>query len=85
LISTGAETESARFRCAASRNRRHIFTMAGLLTLEDTVEFFNLVMELRLSAQEKRSGGILTRALMSALSTCSEGVRRNVRRLAPSH
>jgi len=24
-----------------------------LLTLEDTVEFFNLVMELRLSAQEK--------------------------------
>jgi hypothetical protein len=54
LISTGAETESARFRCAASRNRRHIFTMAGLLTLEDTVEFFNLVMELRPSAQEKK-------------------------------
>jgi hypothetical protein len=25
-----------------------------LLTLEDTVEFFNLVMELRLSAQEKK-------------------------------
>jgi len=29
LISTGAETESAHYRCAASRNRRHIFTMAG--------------------------------------------------------
>jgi len=25
-----------------------------LLTLEDTVEFFNLVMELRLSVQEKK-------------------------------
>ena len=45
---------SRRSRYAASRTRRPICTTAGCLTLEDTVEFFNLVLETKLSEQEKQ-------------------------------
>ena len=54
---------SRRSRCAASRIRRRIFTMAGCLTLEDTVEFFNLVLETKLTAQEKQDLVQFLRAL----------------------
>ena len=47
-----ATGRSRRSRCAASRTARRTCTTA-VLTLEDTVEFFNLVLGLKLNAQEK--------------------------------
>ena len=45
---------SRRSRCAASRRARRTCTTAGLLTLEDTVEFFNLILETQLTEEEKK-------------------------------
>lgn len=44
---------SRRSRCAGSKTVRRTCTTAGALTLEDTVEFFNLVLQLKLTSQEK--------------------------------
>ena len=44
-----------RSRCGASRTVRRIFHDGRLLTLEDTVEFFNLVLELKLTPEEKHN------------------------------
>ena len=42
----GATGRSRRSPCAASKIRRRIFHDGRLLTLEDTVEFFNLILQL---------------------------------------
>ena len=49
--------------CAASRTRRPYLHDDRLLTLEDTVEFFNLVLELKLNGQEKKDLVAFLRAL----------------------
>ena len=41
-------------RCAESRTRRPYLHDGRLLTLDDTVEFFNLVLELKLGEQDKK-------------------------------
>ena len=61
-------------RCAASRTARRTCTTAAL-TLEDTVEFFNLVLELKLTNEEK------TIWLSSCGSCRACGIRRRARRL----
>ena len=48
---------------AASRTRPRICTTTALLTLDDTVEFFNLVLELKLNGQEKKDLVAFLRAL----------------------
>ncbi len=43
---------SRRFRCAAKDSPPYLHD-GRLLTLDDTVEFFNLVLELKLTQQEE--------------------------------
>ena len=50
-------------RCAASRTRPPYLHDGRLLTLEDTVEFFNLVLETRLDEPEKKDLVSFMRAL----------------------
>ena len=40
--------------CSSESCMNWIVSVSCLLTLEDTVKFFNLVLELKLSAQEKK-------------------------------
>ena len=53
------------FRFAATRTRRPAFTLHNgrLLTLEDTVEFFNLVLEQKLTVREKEDLTVFMRAV----------------------
>ena len=44
-----------RSRCGASKDSPPYFHDGRLLTLEDTVEFFNLVLELKLTPEEKHN------------------------------
>ncbi|MGH6820196.1 MAG: hypothetical protein ACREDU_04965 [Methylocella sp.] len=44
---------SRRFRCAAIKDSPTYLHGGRLLTLDDTVEFFNLILETKLTAPEK--------------------------------
>jgi hypothetical protein len=49
-----------------------------LLTLEDTVEFFNLVLELEFDEQEKKDLVAFMRGLLAALASPPKSISRSI-------